>query len=138
MKDKISNITRWILYLLLLLSVIPGILFYTGAVDTDVFLNWGKFMLIAGVVVILIAPVFTFLNNPQNLVKMLISIVLFAVVIGVSYVLATNQLSSLQLEEYGITPETSRLVGMGLIATYITFALAVVAILYSMVIKPFK
>ena len=138
MKDKISNITRWILYLLLLLSVIPGILFYTGAVDTDVFLNWGKFMLIAGVVVILIAPVFTFLNNPQNLVKMLISIVLFAVVIGVSYVFATNQLSSLQLEEYGITPETSRLVGMGLIATYITFALAVVAILYSMVIKPFK
>ena len=138
MKDKISNITRWILYLLLLLSVIPGILFYTGAVDTDVFLNWGKFMLIVGVVVILIAPVFTFLNNPQNLVKMLISIVLFAVVIGVSYVLATNQLSSLQLEEYGITPETSRLVGMGLIATYITFALAVVAILYSMVIKPFK
>ena len=138
MKDKISNITRWILYLLLLLSVIPGILFYTGAVDTDVFLNWGKFMLIVGVVIILIAPVFTFLNNPQNLVKMLISIVLFAVVIGVSYVLATNQLSSLQLEEYGITPETSRLVGMGLIATYITFALAVVAILYSMVIKPFK
>ena len=138
MKDKISNITRWILYLLLLLSVIPGILFYTGAVDTDVFLNWGKFMLIAGVVVILIAPVFTFLNNPQNLVKMLVSIVLFAVVIGVSYTLATNQLSNLQLEEYGITAETSRLVGMGLIATYITFALAVLAILYSMVIKPFK
>ncbi len=138
MKDKISNITRWILYLLLLLSIIPGLLFYSGAVDTDVFLNWGKFMLIAGVVVILIAPVFTFLNNPQNLVKMLISIVLLAVVIGVSYALAKNQLSSLQLEEYHITAETSRLVGMGLIATYITFGLAVLAILYSMVVKPFK
>ncbi len=138
MKDKIANITRWILYLMLLLSVIPGILFYTGTVDTDVFLNWGKFMLIAGVAVIIIAPIFTFAINPQNLIKMLISIVLFVVIIGLSYTLATNQLSALQLEEYGITPETSRLVGMGLIATYITFGLAIISILFSMIIKPFK
>ncbi len=138
MKDSIANITRWILYLLLLLSVIPGVLFYTGAVDTDVFLNWGKFMLIAGVAIIIIAPVFTFINNPQNLVKMLISVVLFVVIIGLSYTFATNQLSALQLEEYGITPETSRLVGMGLIATYITFGLAIFSILFSMIIKPFK
>ncbi len=138
MKDKIANVTRWILYLLLLLSVIPGILFYTGTVDTDVFLNWGKFMLIAGVAVIIIAPIFTFAINPQNLIKMLISIVLFVVIIGLSYTLATNQLSALQLEEYGITPETSRLVGMGLIATYITFGLAIFSILFSMIIKPFK
>jgi hypothetical protein len=138
MKDKIANVTRWILYLLLLLSVIPGILFYTGTVDTDVFLNWGKFMLIAGVAVIIIAPIFTFAVNPQNLIKMLISIVLFVVIIGLSYTLATNQLSALQLEEYGITPETSRLVGMGLIATYITFGLAIFSILFSMIIKPFK
>ena len=138
MKDKIANITRWILYLMLLLSVIPGILFYTGTVDTDVFLNWGKFMLIAGVAVIIIAPIFTFAINPQNLIKMLISIVLFVVIIGLSYTLATNQLSALQLEEYGITSETSRLVGMGLIATYITFGLAIISILFSMIIKPFK
>ena len=138
MKDRIANITRWILYLLLLLSVIPGILFYTGAVDTDVFLNWGKFMLIASVAVIIIAPFYTFIMNPQNLIKILISIVLFAIIIGLSYALATNQLSDLQLEKYKISAETSRIVGMGLIATYITFALAIVAILYSIVIKPFK
>ncbi len=138
MKDNIAKITRWILYLLLLLSIIPGILFYTGAVDTDVFLNWGKFMLIAGILVIIIAPIFTFIVNPQNLIKMLISIVLFVVIVGISYGLATNQLTALQLEDYHITAETSRLVGMGLIATYITFGLAILAIIYSMIIKPFK
>jgi hypothetical protein len=138
MKDSIANITRWILFLLLLLSVIPGVLFYTGAVDTDVFLNWGKFMLIAGVAVIVIAPIFTFIINPQNLIKMLISIVLFVVIIGLSYTFATNQLSALQLEEYGISADTSRLVGMGLIATYIIFGLAIFSILFSMIIKPFK
>ncbi len=138
MKDRISNITRWILYLLLLLSVIPGILFYTGAVDTDVFLNWGKFMVIVGVAIIVIAPIYTFIVNPQNLIKMIGSVVLFVVIIGVSYALANNQFSQLQLGHYKISAETSRLVGMGLIATYITFALAIVAILYSIVIKPFK
>ena len=138
MKDSIANITRWILFLLLLLSVIPGVLFYTGAVDTDVFLNWGKFMLIAGIAVIVIAPIFTFIINPQNLIKMLISIVLFVVIIGLSYTFATNQLSALQLEEYGISADTSRLVGMGLIATYIIFGLAIFSILFSMIIKPFK
>ncbi len=138
MKDRISNITRWILYLLLLLSVIPGILFYTGAVGTDVFLNWGKFMVILSVAIIVIAPIYSFVMNPQNLIKILGSIVLFAVIIGVSYALATNQLSQLQLDNYKISAETSRIVGMGLIATYITFVLAIVAILYSIVIKPFK
>jgi len=37
MKDKIANITRWILYLLLALSVIPGVMFYAGMLDTELF-----------------------------------------------------------------------------------------------------
>ncbi len=138
MKDKIANMTKWILYLLLLLSAIPGILFYTGAVDTNVFLNWGKFLLIVGIAVIIIAPVFTFIVNPQNLIVMLISLVLFAVVIGVSYALANNQFSALQLENYHVTANTSRWVGMGLYTTYISFGLAVLAIFYSGIVKFFK
>jgi len=138
MKDKVANFTRWILYVLLILSAVPGILFYLGAMSTDAFLNWGKFLLVLGVAVIIIAPMFTVLVNPKNLLKMLLSVVLLVVVLGVAYSMATNQLSALQLETYNITAETSKLVGMGLYATYISFGLSILAILYSGVIKLFK
>ncbi len=138
MKDKVANFTRWILYVLLILSAVPGILFYLGAISTDAFLNWGKFLLVLGVAVIIIAPLFTILVNPKNLIKMLLSVVLLVVVLVVAYGLATNQLSALQLEKYHITAETSKLVGMGLYATYISFGLSILAILYSGVVKLFK
>ena len=138
MKDKIANITRWILYVLLVLAVIPGIAFYAGVMDTDMFLNWGKFMLILGVAVIILAPIYTIIVNPKNLVKMLISVVFLAVILAVSYGFAKNQLTPVQLETYKISAETSKLVGMGLIASYISFGLSIIAILYSGVVKMFK
>ncbi len=138
MKDKIANITRRVLYVLLILSVIPGILFYVGVMSTDTFLGWGKIMLFLGVAVIILAPVYTIIVNPKNLIKMLLSIVLLVIILGVSYGFATNQLTALQLETYKISAETSKLVGMGLIATYISFVLSIIAILYSGIVKFFK
>ncbi len=138
MKDKVAIITRWILYVLLLLAAIPGIAYYAGVISTDAFLNWGKFMLILGVAVIILAPVYTIIVNPKNLVKMLISIVILAIIVAVSYGLAKNQLTPLQLETYKITAETSKLVGMGLITSYIAFGLSIIAILYSGIVKLFK
>jgi hypothetical protein len=138
MKDKVANITRWILYVLLILSAIPGVLFYFGVMSTDAFLGWGKIMLFLGVAVLLLAPVYTMIINPKNLIKMLFSIVLLIIILGVSYGFATNQLSALQMETYHITAMTSKLVGMGLIAVYITFGLSIIVILYSGIVKIFK
>ncbi len=138
MKDKVANITRWVLYVLLILSAIPGILFYFGVMSTDAFLGWGKIMLFLGVAVLFLAPVYTIINNPKNLIKMLLSVVLLVIILGVSYGFATNQLTALQLETYHITALTSKLVGMGLIAVYITFGLSVIVILYSGIMKIFK
>ncbi len=138
MKDKVANITRWILYVLLILSAIPGVLFYFGVMSTDAFLGWGKIMLFLGVAVLILAPVYTMIINPKNLIKMLFSIVLLIIILGVSYGFATNQLSALQMETYHITAMTSKLVGMGLIAVYITFGLSIIVILYSGIVKIFK
>ena len=138
MKDSIANITKWILYLLLALSVIPGVLFYAGMLDTELFINWAKILLIVAVIVMVLSPIYGFITNPQNLVKMLISIVVMVVVVGVAYVLAGNSFTDYRLEELSTTAETSKLVGMGLYATYIAFGLTVVAIFYASVIKIFK
>jgi len=138
MKDNVANITRKVLYVLLILSAIPGILFYAHVMSTDLFLNWGKFMLILGVAVLILAPIYTIIVNPKNLIKMLFSVVFLVIILAVSYGFATNQLSALQLETYQISAETSRLVGMGLIAVYITFGISIITILYSGVMKIFK
>ena len=138
MKDSIANITKWILYLLLALSVIPGVLFYTGMLDTELFINWAKILLIVAVIVMVLSPIYGFITNPQNIVKMLISIAVMVVVVGLAYMLAGNSFTDYKLEELGTTADTSKLVGMGLYATYIAFGLTVVAIFYASVIKIFK
>jgi len=138
MKDSIANITRWIMYILLALSVIPGVLFYAQLMDTELFINWGKMLLVVGVVVMFISPIYGFITNPQNIVKLLISVAAFVVVLGIAYSLAGNEFSAFQLEKLKTTADVSVYVGMGLYATYIAFGLTVLSILYASVIKLFK
>jgi len=138
MKDSIANITRWVLYVLLAFSVIPGVLFFSGVFSTEMFINTAYIMLIVGVAVMVISPLYGFITNPQNIVKMLISIALMVVIVVLAYSLAGNDFSDYRLEELKTTTEISRLVGMGMFVTYITFGLTVVAILYSSIIKLFK
>ncbi len=138
MKDSIANITKWILYLLLALSVIPGVLFYTNLISPGIFINWAKILLIVGVAVMFLSPIYGFITNPQNIVKMLISIAVMVIVIVIAYGFAGNEFTAYQLEELRTTAHTSTLVGMGLYATYITFGLTIVAIFYASIIKIFK
>ena len=138
MKDSISNITKWILYLLLALVVISGLLFYTDNLSVNAFINLSKLILIIGVVIMVISPIYGFINHPKNMVKLLISLALFVVVIIIGYSLAGNEFTELRLEELKTTAETSKLVGMGLIVTYIAFVLTILAAIYASIIKVFK
>jgi len=138
MKDKIANITKWITILLLAFVSLSGVLFYVNVIDSETFINVGKLLLILGVAVMVISPIYGIVTNPQNIVKLLISIGAAVVVVVIGYSLAGNYYSEYQLEELGTTAETSKLVGMGLIVTYIAFALTVLSVLYASVIKLFK
>jgi hypothetical protein len=138
MKDNIANITRWILYLLLAFVALSAILFYVKVIDAETFINVGKLLFIIGVAVMVISPIYGIITNPQNIVKLLISIGAAVIVVVIGYSLAGNYYSDYQLEELSTTAETSKLVGMGLIVTYIAFALTVLAVLYASVVKLFK
>ncbi len=138
MKDKIANITRWILYLLLAFVTLTGLLFYINIIDSEAFINIAKLLLILSVAVMVISPIYGFITNPQNIVSMLISVGVAVVVVVVAYSLAGNTLSEYRLEELGTTAETSKLVGMGLITTYIAFGITVLSVLYASVVKMFK
>ncbi len=138
MKDKIANITRWILIVLLAISVIPGALFYLGMLDTEMFLNIAYMLLGIAALVMIMSPIYGIVTNPQNIVKLLISVGLIVMVFILGYVLAGDSVTEVQSVKHGLTQESSKMVGTGLYVTYITFGLTVLSLLYSSVIKIFK
>jgi len=147
MKDRIANITRWILYVLWFIGALVGVLFYTHAlgswggsaggsgVGSSNLIYMGTIFFYLGIIVLFIAPVYTMINNPKNIGKMVASVVILIAILAVSYGVASSYLSA---NPHHISPEVSRLVGAGLYAIYITLGLAVISILYSAVIKIIK
>jgi hypothetical protein len=138
MKDSIAKITKWILYVLLAIATLSGLLFYLGILNTELFLNLGKLILILGLVIMVISGLYGIVTNPKNIKLMLISLGIGAIVLVVSYVIAGNEYTALQLEQMETTAQTSKLVGMGLNATFIMFGLAIIAFLYSAISKAIK
>jgi len=138
MKDNVANLTKWILYALLAFVTLLGILFYTNTISEDSYIWWSILLLILGVVIMIISPIYGFISHPKNALKLLLSLVILAVIVIISYFMAGNQFSALRLEELGTTAQVSKLVGMGIYVTYFLFGLGVLAVLFSMIIKPFK
>ncbi len=135
---KIANITKWILYVLLAFVSITGILFYLDVISSDSFINWSSILLIIGVIIMFLSPIYTFVTSPKNAMKLLVSLVVFVIIIVISYTMSTNTFTPLRLEELEITANTSKLVGTGLNLTYILFGLTILAAIYSSIVKVFK
>ncbi|HDO26875.1 MAG TPA: hypothetical protein ENH02_02045 [Bacteroidetes bacterium] len=138
MKDKIANVTKWILYILLAFVTLLGLLFYVHVLSVGSYISLSILLLLFGVVIMIVSPVYGFISHPKNALKLLASLVLLVVIVIISYSLAGNQFSALRLEEMKTTAQVSKLVGMGLYATYSLFGIAVLAVIFSFVIKPFK
>ncbi len=139
MKDTIANITKWILYVLLGLVLISGMLFmFTDVISVDGMLNWAKLLLIISVAVMVISPIYGFIINPGNTVKMLISLGILVVILIIAYSMAGNTFTDIELETLKTTASTSKIVGTGLYVTYIALALAVLAAIYASFVKIFK
>lgn len=153
MKDNIANISRWVLYLLLALSVISGVVFYllydSGRADSvlledldnkylNEFLYWGGILLALTIIVTVVSPIYGFIVNPKNLGMLLISLGVAAVAVVIAYLFADNSVTEVQAVKYELTQAGSKRVGVGLYTTYIAFGLAVLALLYSSVVKIFK
>ncbi len=138
MKDSVANVTKWILYILLAFVVLLGILFYTDVISVASYISWSILLLIVGVIIMIVSPVYGFISHPKNALKLLASLVILAIILIISYFIAGNQFSELRLEELDTTAQVSKLVGMGLYVTFFMFCIAVLAVLFSMIIKPFK
>jgi hypothetical protein len=138
MNDNLSKYVGWVLIALMGISAIFGVLFYLGAIPESFLIQWGYFLLVAGVITAIASPIYSYIQSPKNAVKLLISFGIIAFVAIISYSLAGNSFSEIKLEQMKITAHTSKLVGMGLLFTYITAGFAILAVIYSSVSKLLK
>jgi hypothetical protein len=78
------------------------------------------------------------MSNPKGMMRSLIAIVLLAIVFGIGYSIAGDEMKPFY-QEFGVeTPGDSKLVGGGLMTFYILFAIAAVGIVFTEISKAFK
>lgn len=145
---RIINISLWAL---MAISAVFVLIFYFGGVVsgtentpmkepliTEAFLTWAYFLVGITILLALAFPVIRMISNPKNALKTLIGVVGMAVVIGVMYLMASDEVLVLTRENSGNVPFVLKWVGAGLNTLYVMFIAAVVAILYSEINKVFK
>jgi hypothetical protein len=138
MTDKSSKLLQILLGILLAISAVLGILFYTDVISDDLVLYWGYLLVLFTAAITIIAPLIYLIFNLRNAVKFLIILAAMVVLALISYALSTNEFSALKLEEMDSSAETSVMVGAGLIFLYILAALAILSIIYASISRIFK
>ena len=152
MSGKLSKIINILLWVLMGISILLAVLFYLGKivpgtegtnmeepVITETFLRWAYVMAIGAASVTLIFSVVNMILNPKSIKQTIIGVVGAAVLIVVSYMLASDQILSMPgYEGTGNEPTTLKWAGTALYSTYILAILAILSILYAEVAKFFK
>ena len=149
MSNKLYRILSINLYVLLAVSVVFTVIFYMGnkvpgtegtafeeptITEPMMFLAY-IFFGIAAISAIII-PLINLVKNPLNAKTLLIVIMIFAVIIGVSYLMASSEpISFLKVDA---SASTLKLVGTGLTVAWIFVAVAFVGILFYEIASIFR
>ncbi len=106
----------------------------------DFALIWAYILALIAVFAAIIFPLISILSNPKGLVRLAMVIVGAAVLVLISYLMASG--SPLEIIGYTGTansdPSTLKMIDTGLFVTYILFGLALASILYAIISKAFK
>lgn len=149
MSNKLSRILTISLYVLLAVSVVFTVVFYMGnkvpgtegtAFEepkiTENMIIWAYVLFGIAAVAAIIFPLINLIKNPINAKNVLIVILFFAVIIGVSYLLASSEpISFLKVEA---SESTLKLVGTGLTIGLIFTIIAFVGILFYEIASIFR
>lgn len=137
MSNGASKILPIVLYVLLGISTLLGVLFYSDVIGSDTLIYWCYALLALGIVITLISSLVRMIGNPKAGKSALVGLVALVVVFAVSYVLAGNEMTP-KYADFISTPEASKLVGSGIIAFYILGLGAIAAVVISSLSKLVK
>jgi len=143
MDNLLKNIFKGVSIILIIIAAAYQIaVFYQGDALSNSVLDgyfWVAYIAFGlSALLAILFPLIHIFANPKEAVKSLIG---FAVILGLgflAYAIADNTFTPLQLEKMKTTAEISRMVGAGLIYTYIILTLAVLAIIYASISNIFK
>ena len=141
------NISRWVFLALAAVTVIIAVLYYlvVGTIEpafkageptprADLFLNWGYILIILGIVLALVSVVFTALIKGVKGKTLLIAVIAFAVIAVVAYLMSSSAFSqTYQAGEITYSGKTHGMVTFGLNFFYVTLAVAIISILFSVI-----
>jgi hypothetical protein len=143
MDKKIIKITRISAFVLGAVSVIFWILlminrnkFQTPTPEALSSSLLGNYLVIACVslaitlVVAMILPIFHMVSNPKGAVKGFLGLAAIVVLGSISYLISSNEFTTLQLEKLKVSESISVLVGAGLILAYIVGAVTILAAIF--------
>ena len=146
------NISRWVFLALAAVTVIIAVLYYlvVGTIEpafkageptprADLCLNWGYILIILGIVLALVSVVFTALIKGVKGKTLLIAVIAFAVIAVVAYLMSSSAFSqTYQAGEITYSGKTHGMVTFGLNFFYVTLAVAIISILFSVIYKAVK
>jgi hypothetical protein len=107
---------------------------------TDIALMWAYILILITLIAAIVFPLIAVISNPKALIRLLIVLAGFAVLVVVSYLLASDTaMEIIGYEGTGNTdPGTLKMVDTVLFVTYMLFGLALGSILYAITSKAFK
>jgi hypothetical protein len=154
MDTKINKIVQFIMYGLLGLSVVMIIIFFMSGLETQTFANakeysfpsftnglmyWSYFLLGFAIIITVLFALFMTITDFASAKGALIGFIAVVLVLGISYGVASSEIPTFfNSEKFGITASVSKLIGGGLISTYVLGAIAIVGILITEISKSFK
>jgi len=140
MKDKTATILRIFLAVLLVISAVLFVIFYTqGEAFTDTVMIWAYILLAFTVLITVLFPIFYFISNPKSGLTVLIGLVGFALLYAIAHFgFASADITGEVYEKFDITTVTSQFIGSILYMTYILGGVAILSIVYAGVSSLFK
>jgi len=109
----------------------------TGCTLISVGLYFGYFLFFVALAALVVLPTMNALKAPKELAKSAAGLGGLLVLFAVSYALSGDEVT-LKTASLGTTPESSKLIGAGLIMFYVVFMIAIVGLLYSFFHKAIK
>ena len=146
------NISKWVFLALAAVTVVIAVLYYlvVGTIEpafkageptprADLFLNWGYILIILGIVFALISVVFTAAVKGVNGKTLLIAVIAFAIIAVVAFLMSKSYFDiPYQAGDILYSGKTHGWVAFGLNFFYVTLAVAIISILFSVIYKAVK
>ena len=128
--ETIVNITLWVLMIVSTAITVWGYAVGFNDASVNTLLYWAYALVVVGIAAaVLFGIAISAINNPKNLLKMLIELVVVVVVVGAVYLLSSGA-PAMGYVGKEVSPMTLKLTDTVLNLTYILCALTVLAIIY--------